>query len=481
MFFKIRFNASLLLCIYFLLNKIDFQAQVYDTIVNSGLTLSFESLAKKLEEKHGIKFFYEPNWFKGRTFESKICNQPLQDALQTIKSISQLSITRLNNSYYVFVPLTGKKNEDSEKERFLVVGDILNYGNKSDAKVKGRIIDYDRKIPLAGAVITVQDIGSFITSDEKGRFTLNLKVGEHDLKISCPGYDDNSKIVNVLSDGELIIELYENTISLNEVLITGNIIDDNFRRTEMSVLKFDSKTIKELPSSIGESDLIKSLALMPGIQTTGEFGTGFNVRGGSADQNLVLIEDVPLFNTSHLFGLISVLNSDGINSMSLYKGGIPASYGERASSVLNINMGTENLAKLSIKGGIGLINSRLNVEAPVTKKFSIMIGGRTSYSDWMLKKMPDPELKSSSASFYDLNFMATYTFNKANKLSLFAYKSNDDFGFSENENYNYGNTLGSVRYTHIFSSNIYSSLLIGISDYKSGITDNDTAKLPRSI
>ncbi len=463
--------TCLFLCVAFLLQNFNSQAQI-----TSKSYIPLDSIVSKLEKKYKIKFFYDPSWFKGRTFYDQIGEMPLDEAIKSLEEGSHLSLTNLNEIYYVFVPLTGNKKEDSEKDRFLVVGDVLNYGSKSNVQVKGKIIDSERKKPLSGAVVIIKDLGKTISADDKGRFSFVLPVGEHDLKVSAPGYDENSKILKVLSDGEITVEMYENTINLNEVTITGSVIDDNFRRTEMSVLKFDSKSIKELPVTMGESDLIKSLSLMPGIQTTGEFGTGFNVRGGSTDQNLVLIEDVPVFNTSHLFGLISVLNSDGINSMTLYKGGIPVTYGERASSVLNIKMGTEDLSKITVKGGIGIINSRLTVEIPVTPKLYILLGGRTSYSDWMLKKMPDADLMNSSASFYDLNFYASYSFNKTNKLSVFGYKSNDKFGFSSNQKYNYGNTLGSVRFTHWFSSSIYTSLLAGISDYQSGLAESDTAK-----
>jgi len=467
----IRILKRFSFCVVFLLLNIHAYAQV-----DEKKYISFDTIASKLEMKYKIKFFYEQEWLNGKSFSLETINLPLAEAIELLEKESSLSLIKLNEFYFVFVPNTGNSSHEYEKDRFIAVGDKLKYGSRSKVKVRGKIVDYERKQPLPGAVISIPDLGKTISADEKGIFTITIPVGEHELNVSFPGFDDAQKILQVYGEGDIVVELNEKTINLNEVLITANVIDQNFRRTEMSVLKFDSKNIKELPTSIGESDLIKSLALLPGIQTTGEFGTGFNVRGGGTDQNLVLVEDVPVFNTSHLFGLTSVINSDGINSMTLYKGGIPVSYGERASSVLNIKMGSENLTKTSIKGGIGIINSRLNVEIPVTSKFSIMLGGRTSYSDWMLKKMPDADLMNSSASFYDLNFYSAYNINKSNKLNFFAYKSNDSFGFSGNQKYNYGNTLGSVRYTHWFTSRIYTSILAGISNYNSGLEESDSTR-----
>ena len=227
---------------------------------------------------------------------------------------------------------------------------------------------------------------------------------------------------------------------------------------------------------LGEKDIVKSVTLLPGVQSTGEFGTGFFVRGGSADQNLILVEDVPLFNSSHMFGLNSAINSDGINSVTLIKAGIPAKYGERASSVMDIRLGS-NVDQLTFKGGIGLLNSRLSVEVPLfNKKVSLLVGGRSSYSNWLLHAMPDVDLKNSSASFYDINALMTMKINAKNSLTLFGYFSNDKFSFIKSSPYQYDNTLASVRYLHTFNDKLYSMLMFGVSRYRNNISESDSLK-----
>jgi hypothetical protein len=299
--------------------------------------------------------------------------------------------------------------------------------------------------------------------------------------MSFIGYEDNVRKIKLLSNGPLTLELFEKTHRLDEVIISADQAQHNVSRTQMSLVKLDARMIKELPKTFGETDILKSVTLLPGIQSVGEFGTGFNVRGGSSDQNLIIIEDVPLFNSSHLFGLVSVLNPDGISNVTLLKGGIPSKYGERASSVMDIKMGGNKIEKLSVKGGIGLINSRLNIEAPLIKdKVNFSIGGRSSYSNWLLHKMPDIDLMNSSAFFYDVNSFLSIQINNNNKLSFFGYRSEDNFNFGGNTDYKYCNTLGSARWNHIYGKKLSSNLVVGFSNYDYQIAEKDTINVADS-
>jgi hypothetical protein len=234
----------------------------------------------------------------------------------------------------------------------------------------------------------------------------------------------------------------------------------------MSLVKLDARAIKELPLSLGEVDLLKSITFLPGIQSSGELGTGFFVRGGGADQNLILLEDIPIFNSSHLFGLTSILNSDCISNVTLYKAGIPAKYGERASSVLDIRLGSSNQEKAAVSGGIGLINSKINLELPLVKnKANLYLSARTTYSDWFLQSMNDVDLMNSSAGFSDLSGLLVFNLNNNNKLSFFGYYSKDRISVKNSDSFNYSNLLGSVRWNHIFNSALFSSLVVGFSKY----------------
>jgi hypothetical protein len=235
----------------------------------------------------------------------------------------------------------------------------------------------------------------------------------------------------------------------------------------MSLIEINRKAIQLLPLTIGSKDLLKSMTLMPGIKSVGEFGSDINVRGGGNDQNLILIESAPLFNTAHVFGLLSVINADEVESVVLYKGDIPAKFGERVSSVMDLKLRQDNGEKFSINGGIGLFDSRLTMGIPIIKKkLSVLAGGRTTYSDFLLHKMPDPYLKNSSARFFDISGLINYDINQANQLSLFYYRSYDEFDYVNTLKYDYGNTLGAIKWSHIFNPKLFAVLNGSFSKYE---------------
>lgn len=465
------FKAFLLLS--FLLFNFIANAQINDS--DSSLYVPFDSISRKIEIKHQIKLFYNPEWFERKEFSESISKMPLNEAISLICKISDLSFSKLSDNIYVFIPITHDiHSADTSSNNVYEIGNIMEYGSKSHAQISISVINGSTSNPLVGSKIEVIDLKKNYETNQRGKISIKIPVGEHDIKIEYSGYETRIFTVKVYSDGNFEAELNLKTIVLNEVSVVATKVDQYFRRTKMSVMSIDAKAIKELPSNFGETDIIKSLSLMPGVQTTGEFGSGFNVRGGSSDQNLVLIEEVPLFNSSHLFGLVSTINPDGISKVTLYKGGIPVIYGERSSSILSIKMGNDDLKKVQVKGGIGLLNSRLSLEIPVKEKLKIIMGGRSSYSDWMLNRFSDLRLKHSSARFSDLNIFATYKISSKDELSVFAYNSNDYFYFSGVGNYYYGNSLGSINLSHRFNSRIYTNILAGISHYKSDYIENDT-------
>ncbi len=472
-----RISRTLLPGMILLFLTIAANSQVNDSINVKKDYLPFDSVIRQLEHKYNITFFYEPLWFQDVTISSSFANMPLPEAISAIKQLTQLSILKINEFNYVFLPASGNDIDHSESDgKYVVIGDLLSYGSKNQVNLSALIVDATNEMPLHGAKISFTDLRKTVFTDIEGKISLTLPVGEHEMVVTFPGYLENKKDLKVLSDGHLTVEMFDKTIELSDVVVTANKIDQNFRRTQMSIVRMQAKAIRELPNTLGEVDIIKSLSLLPGVTTAGEFGSGFNVRGGSSDQNLVLVEDVPVFNSAHLFGLVSILNADAITSVTLYKGGIPASFGERVSSVLNVNLGSEDLTKTRVKAGISLINSHLNVEVPVGKKITVMVGGRTTYSDWILKKIPDADLMNSSAGFNDLYGLLSFTPNAKNKISLFAYSSYDRFRFAGTQNYSYGNLLGSLRMMHRFTNKLFTTLTLGSSYYKATYIENDTIR-----
>ena len=451
-----------------------------NTILERDTTrlVSFDILAPKIENVHHIKLFYKSEWFADKRFRASIANLPLEDCLEIVKRLSELSCIIMDANSYVFVPIEVRNYSNRLNSKgVLLIGEESDAGKFSKATITGKIIDFKTGRPLHGATISIGQLNISSATDIKGNYKLTIPVGEYDLSLNYPGFGQDDRNIRVNGNGIVDFEMAERTIKLKEVLVTDRAINLNVVRTQMSTIKFNTKVIKELPMFLGEKDIIKSVTLLPGIQSTGEFGTGFFVRGGSSDQNLILVEDVPLFNSSHLFGLSSAINSDGINSVTLLKAGIPAKYGERASSVMDIRLGT-TADTLSFKGGIGLLNTRLNLEMPLfNKKVSLLIGGRSSYSNWLLHSMPDADLKNSSASFYDFNTLLKIRFDSKNSLALFGYFSNDKFSFTKNAPYHYDNMLASLRYSHIFNDKLYSNLLLGVSRYRNDISESDTLRL----
>ena len=481
MFNLYRGNYLVILCLTIMLaNSFSLYSQsrlLNEVRVDTTKLISFDELAPLIEKKHNIKLYFKTEWFATRKFRESLVQLPLDNFITAVKRISELNCIEINHQFYVFVPVEVKNYSNKINSKGVVlVGEGYNPEIEKNVKLTGRIINAETGKPLNGAKLIVDKLNKTVTTDKNGLYVMTVPTGEYQIRFLYADFDENVKMIRIGGDGIVDFELARKSILLKEVVITDKVADLNVIRTQMSLVKFNSKTIKDLPLFLGEKDIVKSLTLLPGVQSTGEFGTGFFVRGGGADQNLILLEDVPLFNSSHMFGLTSVVNPDCVNNISFIKAGIPAKYGERASSVMDIHFGS-NPEKISFKGGIGLLNTRLNLEVPLfNRKASLLLGGRNSYSSWLLHSMPDVELKNSSAEFYDLNLLYTMKLDTKNSIALFGYLSKDNFGFSQSTTYDYDNSMFSLRYNHTFSEKLNSSFLIGYSGYTNNVAELDSLK-----
>ena len=467
-------SIFLLITLYSINSTINAQQNVNLKKDTTGL-ITFDVLAQKIEERNQIKLYFKSEWFANNRFRLTLADLPLDDCLTILKRVSDLSCLKINPTTYIFVPVEIRNFSNNKDAK-----GVLHIGDKNDsitnASISGKIIDFKTGKPLDGARITIDKLNIHIITKKDGNYNFTIPVGEYDLKLNYVGFEEDNRIIKVSGNGIVDFEMAENTIKLKELLVTDRVVDLNLIRTQMSTIKLNNKIIKELPMFLGEKDIIKSVTLLPGVQSTGEFGTGFFVRGGSADQNLILVEDVPLFNSSHMFGLSSAINSDGVSNVTLLKAGIPSKYGERVSSVLDLRLGN-NVEKVAVKGGLGLLNSRLNLEIPLfNNRINVLIGARSSYSNWLLHSMPDADLKKSSASFYDINTLLKFKINEKNDLSLFGYFSNDEFSFSKNSPYHYDNLLASAKYTHTYNEKLNSTLSLGKSRYRNDINQLDSLK-----
>nr|WP_282189112.1 TonB-dependent receptor [Maribellus sp. YY47] len=353
----------------------------------------------------------------------------------------------------------------------MVIGDPINLGRYKTAKISGKVLDGKTGDPLMGAVIFDRKLEKGASSGKDGNFTLDLPTGEHTLQISYMGFQGYDKKINLIESGEAQFELFEESHNIEEVLVVAD--EYTASRTQTSLVQMSSKEIKSLPLLMGERDIIKSITMMPGIQTVGELSSGFNVRGGNSDQNLVLVDGSPVFNTTHLFGFLSMINPDLVEDMRVYKGGLPARYGERVASVMEVDFKDGNNELLRVYGGLGIINSRLAIDGPLTKnkKLTVLAGGRLSYTDWVLKQIPDKDISRSTTNFYDFSGKLTYKFDHNNSIKLMGYSSNDEFSTSSESINEYGNTLFNLEVRNKLGENLFGELDLSHSNYYFRLTD----------
>jgi hypothetical protein len=427
-----------------------------------------------LEEVHQTRIFYEEVWFEGLTFSRPPDGLPLYQAISGLIRGKNLTIVQVYE-YIVILPVDLSSVQLTGADTLiLTIGDPADFGRHKRAELTGRILDGATGETLPGAVIYSDKSGSGSSTGSSGEYSITLPVGELQLRLSYVGYEDQTVKVNLMGPGQHDFYLFEETHRIDEVTIMARRAEANISRTRMSVISMDSRVINELPGNLGEQDIIRSMTLLPGVQSVGEFGSGFNVRGGRSDQNLILLENVPLFNSSHLFGLVSAVNPDIISEMTLYKGGIPAKYGERISSVMDIRMNPGNLNETKLTGGIGLISSRLHLETPLIKeKVNLSIAGRTSYSNRILDRIPAEELMNSAAGFYDISGLLSVSPNQKNNFSLFAYHSDDSFSLGGNTEYDYSNTLASLKWNKVIGDKFSFNLSGGLSMYDYNVKETE--------
>lgn len=333
--------------------------------------------------------------------------------------------------------------------------------------LSGIITDTNTTETLIGVNVVIPELRSGTVTNEYGFYSITLDEGTYQLQISYLGFKTINQTLALNSDKTLNFKLKESVESLDQIVITEDVEKLNIKKPQMSVNSLSIKTIKQLPVVLGEVDIIKSITLLPGVTNAGEGSSGFNVRGGSADQNLILLDEATIFNSSHLFGFFSVFNPDAIKDIKLFKGGIPAKYGGRVSSVLDIYQKEGNNEQFKLSGGIGLVSSRLMAEGPIKKgKGSFLVAGRSSYAHLFLPLFDLDNI----AYFYDLNTKLSYRLNDKNSIYLSGYFGRDVFSLNDSFKNTYGNSVLNFRWNHLFTDKLFSNLSVIYSDYYYGLT-----------
>jgi hypothetical protein len=328
-----------------------------------------------------------------------------------------------------------------------VVGDSSNFVPQQDVIITGKVVAKSSGQPVTGASISAETFKYFDYSDHAGNYVLELPPGRYRIMVRHVGMKTVYLRLKVLSAGLFNIEMEEGTTDLEEVVITSRAIDSNVKESLAGLTKLNVREIKTLPAFMGEVDILKSIQLLPGVSSVGEGSAGFNVRGGRMDQNLILLNDAPLFNSAHALGFVSAFNQDILKDFALYKGNVPANFGGRASSVLEVTTRRGDFTKWQYQGGIGPISSRFSAEGPIkSDKSSLLMSGRISHANWLLKKATDPNVKRSKLSFYDAFAGWSHRFSSNSTADVTLYSTSDEFRYVDQFGYRWNNLLVNGRW-----------------------------------
>ena len=377
------------------------------------------------------------------------------------------------SSFSVDNYLDNQKNQklrSALENRVFVIGPKTNTYRNGKGTVAGYIRDAKTGETLVGATVSLDNPPIGVSTDQFGYFSLTLPLGPHVLHISSIGMKETVRHIALYSDGKLNIEMEQFIPGLKAVTITSE-KNSNTGRLQMGVDRLNIKTIRQMPVVFGEADILRAVLTLPGVTSVGEASTGFNVRGGSADQNLVLFNNSTIYNPSHFFGFFSSFNPDVVKGVELYKSSIPEKYGGRLSSVLDVTTRDGNSKKISGAGGIGPLDARLTIEGPLfNEKTTFLVAGRSTYSDWLLKQIPNDAYQNSTAGFYDANLRLTHEINAKNHLFLTGYISSDRFTLNSDTLYKYQNKNANLQWKHEFNNRFNAVFMAGIDDYNYSIT-----------
>jgi|WetSurMetagenome_2_1015567.scaffolds.fasta_scaffold00535_8 hypothetical protein len=422
---------------------------------------SLESFLNKTLKKEGFSFIVAENnkiiLSKGYSIKTNFQEQ--------YNSYLKRRIINMDSANYIRPVRMQEKSATSDEYKVFKIGKPSGKSNGDKAVLSGTVIDPVTQNPVAGAVVYAEKLKAGAVTNNVGFYSLTLPKGQYQLEFRMIGMRSTIRNIIIFSDGILDIEMTENTNQLNEVVVSAN-KENIVKNVRLGIEKISVKMLRQIPMGMGEADLVKSSLLLPGVQTVGEASSGYNVRGGSADQNLVLLNYAPIINSSHFFGFFSAFNSDLITDVTLYKSGIPAKFGGRLSSVMDITTLEGNNERIKVSGGISPVTGRILIDGPIKKnKSNFIIGTRATYSDWILGLLSDKRLQKSKASFYDIQGVINNNINEKNSISLSGYYSNDKFDYYRENAFDYGNFASSLKWKHSFGARLSSQVSAIISNY----------------
>lgn len=448
-----------------------------------GKTLA--TVFDEIEKKTSVKFYYLPAWIQTITFDDNYEGKTLRAALDEFFLGTDLNFVQMNPHTVVLVKdpsqalqrntMLNTAVRERKKIEKITIGDPQKASSKQRVTLRGTITDGKSRDPLVGVNVVASGIQVGTVTNADGNFELKLPSGNHVINFSYVNFEEKVIDLGIYADGEVKLELEEAPTVLEEVVVQDRAARE-ITTSRMGQAQISIKEIKRAPALLGEVDLIKSIQVLPGVTTAGEAASGFNVRGGGVDQNLILYDGLPVFNSSHVFGFFSSFHAEAIRDVSFYRGGIPAEYGGRVSSVLDIRSKEGDYEKWGGSGGIGLISSNLMVQGPIKRdKTSLALSARSTYSDWLINSIRSNyvDLKNSTVAFYDATAKLTHLFSPKTKLTLSGYVSHDQFRLRGDSTYRWDSALGSIRIDHEFSKTFNAAFSAGFGTYSYDVFDKD--------
>jgi hypothetical protein len=484
---KILFPVLLLLCTFRL------GAQEKYSVTWDYKNQSFMEFVARAESQLPVKFFYRDEWIADLKFKDSGCTSlpcvldNLFRGTPVYYYIDDSGNIVITGKYIVkvldspvqqeqkFVPQADYSNSGKETQkvesRSVAIGNPADRNKPGNVTFSGYIKNNETKEPIAGVTVYIQKLSLGTIANEIGFYSLSLPRGTYQVQYSFVGLREKRINLDLYGSGEMNVEMEGKLNPLKEVVVSAQ-KNVTLQQFEVGAEKINIASVKLLPTSMGEADILKSIILIPGVKSVGEGSAGFNVRGGSADQNLILLYGAPVYNSSHFLGFFSAVNSDVIKGVTLYKGGIPSRYGGRISSVLDIESREGNNKEFAGNAGISPITTHLTAEGPIIKDtLTYLLSGRTTYSNWIFGVLKDPTLHNSRASFYDLNGKLTYKPNSNNKIDLSYYISHDYLKLNSVTTYSFDNNIIALKWQHFFTSKFLSVLSVNNSMYRYDMTN----------
>jgi hypothetical protein len=436
--------------------------------------LGFLQFLEQVEKEIPVRFFFHPSWINHLTVNQAYDRMPLRDVLDQVFDGSDISYAMLHGYAIIFVKdparhmerekLLDKAVSERKNIQQITIGNSARFHPDRNVTLRGTLTDENTSVPIKHGSVSLLDSDRGTVTNEQGVYELQLAQGQHLISFRHANYSEKIIDLEIYTSGRLDVKLEEEAKLLDEVIVSDQAIaQQSIGQTTIKVLD-----MKRAPSFIGEVDIIKQVQTQAGVTTVGEIAAGFNVRGGGVDQNLVLYDGMPIFNTAHAMGFFSAFNANVINQISFYRGGIPAEYGGRASSVLNVSSREGSYVKWSGDGGIGLISAHATIHGPIKKEYTSVIASfRTTYSNWMVRSIQSKfaNIQNSSIAFFDGTLKIAHRFSAKSKLTFSAYSSNDQMQLINDSTFQWSNLATSVRWDKTSSENLFFSITAGVGKY----------------